>query len=448
MFRKVIVANRAAAAGRVIRALRALGIASVAVYSEADRDLPAVAEADEAYPIGAAPARESYLNQERIIAVAREAGADALHPGYGFLSENADFARAVEAAGIRFIGPDWRSIEAMGHKSRARALMARHGMPMSPSTDILPEDPDAALAVVRAFGFPVMIKPAGGGGGIGMTAAADEAQFVAGFTRARGLAERSFANADLYLERQLLHPRHVEFQILADATGDVRHLFERDCSVQRRHQKVIEEAPAPGLDACETNKVAARVAASLAEIGYTNIGTAEMLHTPRTGFGFLEMNTRLQVEHAVTEQITGIDIVATQIALAAGRPLAALMPAQVERRGHAIEARVYAEDPKRFLPSPGTLTVFRPPAGPGVRVETGYREGNTVTPYYDPMIAKVVATGVDRREATAILDQALAAFEIAGARNNIPFIRAVLSHDAFIAGHVHTGLAAQVLAAA
>ncbi|MBN8890254.1 MAG: biotin carboxylase [Rhodospirillales bacterium 70-18] len=447
MFEKVLVANRATAATRVIRALRSLGVRSVAVYSEADRDLPAVAEADEAFPLGPAPARDSYLNQDRILAIARAAGVDGLHPGYGFLSENPDFARAVEAAGIRFIGPDWRSIAAMGHKSRARELMARHGMPMSPSSAILGADADAALDEARALGFPVMIKPAGGGGGIGMMAVSDEAGFPAALARARSLAERSFASSELYLERLMLRPRHIEFQIIADSHGDVRHLFERDCSVQRRHQKVIEESPAPGIAAEDLRAAAANVTASVAAAGYTNIGTVETLYTPGTGFSFLEMNTRLQVEHAVTEEVTGIDIVAAQIRLAAGARLAAVLPDPVRRQGHAIQARIYAEDPVRFFPSPGPLTVFRPPAGPGIRVETGYREGNLVTPHYDPMIAKVIAHAADRPAAIATLAEALRGFEIAGLKTNIPFILAVLGSEGFAGGQVHTGLAAEVLKA-
>ena len=445
MFRKVLVANRAAAASRVIRALRKLGIASVAVYSEADRDLAYVAEADEAYGIGPAPAQQSYLNMDRLLETAAQCGADAVHPGYGFLSENAAFAAKVAAAGMVFIGPAPAMIEAMGHKQRARMLMQDHGMPMPASSAILPEDAQAATDEARRLGFPVMIKPAAGGGGIGMTAIRRAEDFVAGFERARGLAQRSFGNAELYLERLVLNPRHVEFQILADNHGNVRHLFERDCSIQRRHQKVIEEASAPGLERAKLDAMAERAVTALRSIGYNNIGTVETLYDPDSGvFGFLEMNTRLQVEHAVTEEITGIDLVAAQIRLAAGEKLDAVLPADIRPQGHAIEARIYAEDPRRFLPSPGPLMQFRAPKGEGIRVETGYREGNAVTPFYDPMVAKLVAHGATRAAAVDRLRQALNGFEIAGIKTNIPFLLAMLDNAAFAAGAVHTGLAAEI----
>ena len=449
MFHKVLVANRAAAASRVIRALRQLGIASVAVYSEADRDLAYVAEADEAVGIGPAPAPQSYLNGARLLAVAREAGADAIHPGYGFLSENAGFATDVAAAGLCFIGPSAEMIEAMGHKQRARTLMRDHGLPMSASSGILPDSAEAALDEARRLGFPIMIKPAAGGGGIGMTAVERETDFMAAFERARGLAQRSFGNAELYLERLVVNPRHIEFQILADNHGAIRHLFERDCSVQRRHQKVIEEAAAPALDRDSLEAMAAQAVRALASLGYNNIGTVETLYDPRDGdFGFLEMNTRLQVEHAVTEEITGLDLVAAQIRLAAGERLNDVVPETVLRQGHAIEARIYAEDPKRFFPSPGPLTAFRPPAGEGIRIETGYREGNVVTPYYDPMIAKVIASAPTREAAISRLRLALEGFEIAGIKSNIPFLVAVLGSQSFQAGQVHTGLAADIMAPA
>jgi acetyl-CoA carboxylase, biotin carboxylase subunit len=445
MFRKVLVANRAAAASRVVRALRQLGIASVAVYSEADRDLAYVAQADEAFWLGPAPARQSYLDIARILEVARGAGADAIHPGYGFLAENHGFASAVAAAGLTFIGPAPAAIEALGRKDRARSLMREHGMPMVPSTDILPREQDAALASLRGIGLPVMIKPAAGGGGIGMLSARSEAELVAGLAKARSMAERSFGNDAIYLERLIEAPRHVEFQIVADKHGNVRHLFERDCSVQRRHQKVIEEAPAPAIAEAEVLATAQRVAECLADIGYDNIGTVEMLYDDAAGFNFLEVNTRLQVEHAVTEEISGVDIVQSQIRLAAGDLLAQVLPGEVTRTGHAIQARIYAEDPVRFLPSPGPLNVFRPPAGEGIRVETGYREGNVVTPHYDPMIAKVVARAPDRMAAIDRLAGALDRFEIAGVKTNTPFVLAVLRSDEFRRGHVHTGLAAEIV---
>ena len=440
MFAKVLVANRGAVAARVIRALRGLGVRSVAVFSEADAGAPYLAEADEAHAIGPAPARDSYLNQDRLLEVAALTGADAVHPGYGFLSENAGFARWVEAAGLRFIGPSPRWIEAMGEKTSARALMARHGMPMAAGSGLLGAE-DAAAEAAR-IGYPLLVKPAAGGGGIGMLAAADEAALLAAVERSRAMATRSFANAQVYLEKLVERPRHVEFQMLGDRHGNVRHLFERDCSVQRRHQKVIEESPAPGVDA---GLMAARAAAILAQLGYDNIGTVEMLLGADGAFSFLEMNTRLQVEHAVTEMVTGVDLVAAMIRLAAGARLDDVLPAEISVRGHAIEARVYAEDPVRFLPSPGPLLRFRPPAGTAtLRVETGYREGMVVTPHYDPLLAKVIAHAPTRDSAIAALGEALAGFEVQGLKCNIAFIQRVLASAAFRAGQVHTGLAQEL----
>lgn len=443
---RILVANRGAAAARILRAAQAMGIETVAVYSEADADLPYLAMAGQAIPIGGAAPRESYLNQDAILQAMRHSGADAVHPGYGFLSENAGFAAKVEDSGAIFIGPAARHIDAMGHKARARDLMAGQGMPVSPSSAVLGEDPADIAAAGRTIGYPVMVKPAGGGGGIGMLTAADDTQLLAAVERARSMASRSFGVPDIYLEKLLQRPRHIEFQILADRSGHACHVFERDCSVQRRHQKVIEEAPAPGLSRSITRDMAQEIAAIMTRIGYDNIGTVETLHTEADGFGFLEVNTRLQVEHAVTEEITGIDLVRCQIRLAAGEPLAHVLPTVPEPDGHAIQARIYAEDPVRFLPSPGPLKVFRLGVGEGIRIETGYAEGNTVTPFYDPMIAKVIAKGVDREDAIRRLDAALAASHIEGVKTNIPTLRAILAYPAFRAGAVHTGLIADVLA--
>ena len=442
MFAKVLVANRGAVAARVVRALGGLGVRSVAVYSEADAGAAYVAEADEAYAIGPAPARDSYLNQDRLLEVAVQCGADALHPGYGFLSENAGFARRVEAAGLRFIGPSPRWIEAMGVKTQARALMAEHGMPMTAGSGLLGADAAEISAAAARIGYPVLIKPAAGGGGIGMLAAADEAALLVAVERSRAMASRSFSSAQVYLEKLVERPRHVEFQMLGDRHGALRHLFERDCSVQRRHQKVIEESPAPGLPRERATAMAEAAAAILATLGYDNIGTVEMLLGADGQFSFLEMNTRLQVEHAVTEMVTGIDLVAAMIRVAAGARLAEVLPARISLEGHAIEARVYAEDPVRFLPSPGPLLRFRPPAATAaLRVETGYREGMVVTPYYDPLLAKVIVHAATREVATAELREALAAFEVVGIKTNIAFIQRVLASDAFRGGAVHTGLA-------
>ena len=446
MFQKVVVANRGAVAARVIAALRGLGIASVAVYSEADRDLPYLAMADQCHAIGPAAPVASYLNQDALLDAVRKSGADGLHPGYGFLSENPVFAARVIEAGCAFIGPSPKWLEAMGHKTQARQLMAKYGMSMGASSGILSGRWEERLSAARAIGFPVLVKPATGGGGIGMMPAHSEEELAAALERAASLANRSFGNAELYLERLMLKPRHVEFQVLADRYGAVRHLFERDCSVQRRHQKVIEESPAPNIDRTAIAAAAERITGILAKLGYDNIGTVETLYDPAASFAFLEMNTRLQVEHAVTEEVTGIDLVQSQIRLAAGERLDQVLPAEIAPQGHAVEVRVYAEDSKRFLPSPGPLRVFRPPSGEGIRVETGYAEGNTVTPFYDPMLAKLITRGATRQQAIARMQQALNMFAIEGVKTNIAFARQVLSDEAFSAGAIHTGLAADVLA--
>lgn len=448
MFQKVLVANRGAVAARVIRALHQLGIKSVAIYSEADRDLPYLAMASETYEVGPAAPAASYLNQDAILEVLKRSKADAVHPGYGFLSENPLFARRVIEAGAGFIGPSPRWIEAMGHKTQARNLMAGMGMPMCQSSGILSGDWESNLDAANKIGFPVLIKPATGGGGIGMLAASNDAELAKALERASSLAMRSFGNAELYLEKLLLRPRHVEFQILADRYGNVRHLFERDCSVQRRHQKVIEEAPAPNIDRIEIRAAAERMTGILAKLGYDIIGTVETLYDPAAGFSFLEMNTRLQVEHAVTEEITGVDLVQAQIRLAAGERLDTVLPQEITCTGHALEVRIYAEDPKRFLPSPGRLDVFRPPQGPHIRVESGYAEGNTITPYYDPMIAKLIARGSDRNHAIGNMLDALDTIEIQGVKTNIPFAKQMLRDAQFRSGEMHTQLTSEVLAKA
>jgi acetyl-CoA carboxylase biotin carboxylase subunit len=443
MFNKVLVANRGAVAARVLRALNEMRVHAVAVYSEADAGAPYLEMAGETYAIGPAPARESYLNHDAIIDVARKAHADGLHPGYGFLSENPDFAQRVTDAGVCFIGPSPEWIAAMGHKTKARELAASHGMPMSRGSDVLPADTDAIVAAARKIGFPVLVKPAGGGGGIGMLPAKNETELVGAVERSRSMASRGFGNAEVYLERLLEKPRHIEFQVLADRHGNAMHLYERDCSVQRRNQKVIEEAPAPGVSRNEIQRVADDVARIMRELGYDNIGTVEMLRGADGSFNFLEMNTRLQVEHGVTEEVTGVDLVHAQIRSAAGEPLSAIVPSRVDLRGHAIQARVYAEDPKNFFPSPGKLAVFRPPVE--VRVETGYAEGRDVTPHYDPMLAKVIVHAETRETAIDRLASALESFEIQGVKNNIPAVLAILRSDQYRAGEVHTGLIPEVL---
>ncbi|CAM4389703.1 acetyl/propionyl/methylcrotonyl-CoA carboxylase subunit alpha [Bordetella muralis] len=445
--KRVLVANRGAVARRVIRALRVLGMESVAVYSEADAAMPYLQEADHQCLIGPAAAIDSYLNIETLLRVAREQAVDAVHPGYGFLSENADFAQAVEDAGLIFIGPSPRWIRLLGHKTQARETMRALGMPMVASSAVLEGGAQELQRVASALGYPVLIKPAAGGGGIGMLPANGPHDIETQWARARDMAQRSFGRADLYLEKLLQEPRHVEFQFLADRYGNVRCLYERDCSTQRRHQKVIEEAPAPGIDRAALDAMSTQLQAILGGLGYDVIGTVEMLYTPDTGFSFLEVNTRLQVEHAVTEQVTGVDIVVAQLRLAAGERLDTVLDSVPVPMGHAVQARVYAEDPVRFFPSPGMLTRFELPAMSGVRVETGYAAGCRVSSHYDPLVAKVIAHAATRAGAIDLLERALSEFRIEGIKTNIPFVMQVLADADFRAGRVSTGMASRVLAA-
>jgi acetyl-CoA carboxylase biotin carboxylase subunit len=445
IFGKVLVANRGAVAARVLRALNALGVPSLAVYSDADRDAPYLAMAGETAHIGASPARESYLNIATILDVARRTGCDALHPGYGFLSENAEFAAKVEASGMRFIGPSPKWIAAMGHKTRARELAAKHGLPMGRGSGVLPPEPERILAAAEAVGYPILVKPAGGGGGIGMLPAHDATQLLAAVERAASMSERGFGTREVYLERLVEKPRHVEIQLIGDRHGNVAHVFERDCSVQRRHQKIIEEARAPNVDRATLQALLDRTAATFAQLGYDNLGTVEMLLGPEGEFRFLEMNTRLQVEHGVSEEITGVDLVVAQLRSSAGEPLARILPQTLTVRGHAIQARVYAEDPRRFLPSPGTLREFAPPRGDGIRVDTGYAAGREVTPHYDPLLAKVIVHAQTRAQAIDRLIAALQVFRIDGVKHNVPALVAILDSEEFRGGHVHTGLAAQIV---
>jgi len=444
MFNKVLVVNRGAVAARVLRALNAMNIHSVAVYSEADNHAPYLEMASQTFAIGPAPARESYLNQDTIIEVLKKSGADGLHPGYGFLSENAGFAQRVIDAGSRFIGPSPKWIDAMGHKTRARDIAAQYGMPMSHGSDVLPDDNDAIIAAARKIGFPVLVKPAGGGGGIGMLPAKDEAELLTAVERSRSMAGRGFGTTEVYLEKLIERPRHVEFQILGDQHGGAMHLFERDCSTQRRNQKVIEEAPGPEIPRDKAVAVADQIAGIMRTMGYDNIGTVEMLLGADGSFNFLEMNTRLQVEHGVTEEVTGVDLVRAQIRSAAGEKLGEILPGKAEIKGHAIQARVYAEDPKNFFPSPGKLTVFRPPEGEGIRVDTGYAEGRDVTPHYDPMIAKVIVRAATREAAIDRLIEALGGFDIQGLKHNIPAVINILRSEQFRSGRVHTGIIGEV----
>lgn len=431
MFKRVFIANRGAVAARVVRACDAVGAESVAAHSDIDAEAPHLAAATATARLPGYLPQDTYLNAPAIIAAAQAHQADALHPGYGFLSENADFARAVAAAGIRFIGPAPRHIETMGDKTRARATMRERGFPVRAGSDIV-ADEAALIEAVRATGFPVLLKPAHGGGGIGMTVARDESELALAFKTATAQSQRAFGNGAIYVEQYLHRPRHIEFQVLGDGAAATT-LFERECSVQRRHQKLIEETPAPNLPRDQVDAVAAQAAQVLRALGYEGLGTVETL-LAEGEFGFLETNTRLQVEHGVTEAATGFDLVAAQLRLAAGAPLAALGLADVTRRHCAVEARVYAEDSKRMLPSVGRLTAFRPPTLTGVRVDVAYQEGQFVTPYYDPLLAKVIGIGADREQAIGRVLVALKAFEIRGIQHNGELLRRALASEPFIKG--------------
>jgi acetyl-CoA/propionyl-CoA carboxylase, biotin carboxylase, biotin carboxyl carrier protein len=429
MFSKVLVANRGEIAIRVMRTLEELGIASVGVYSEPDRDAPHARRADEAYLLGPGPASESYLVVEKILEVAKKSGAEAIHPGYGFLAENAAFARACEAAGIVFIGPPADAIDAMGSKTRARELMRDAGVPIVPgTTDPVETVEEAAKVIDETVGYPVAIKAAGGGGGKGFRVATSQGELENAFEGASREGEKFFSDPTVYLERYLPDPRHVEVQVLADSHGNVLHLFERDCSVQRRHQKLIEESPAPAVDPELRERIGAIGTEAARAVGYRSAGTVEGLLQDGEYF-FLEMNTRVQVEHCVTEMVTGIDIVREQIRVAAGEALP-FEQEDVVIRGHAIECRINAEDAsKNFAPAPGKIGSYREPSGPGVRVDSGAEEGYEVLPLYDPMIAKLIVWDVDREASTRRMIRALHEYEIGGLKTLIPFHRALLETE-------------------
>ena len=440
MLDSVLVANRGEIARRVIRTARRMGIRAVAVYSDADADLPYVREADQAVRIGPAQPAKSYLDAAALIEAARQTSAQAVHPGYGFLAENADFARQVMAAGLTWVGPDPAAIEQMGDKIRARNLMEQAGVPVSPGSREPVTDIKAALAEGERIGYPVMVKAAAGGGGIGMGVATGPDGLQAAFDTARSRAERFFGSPEILLERYVQRARHVEVQILGLADGQVLALGERDCSVQRRHQKVAEETPSPGVDdALREQMLAAAVRAGEA-VEYSGAGTVECLvDTDAGSFVFLEMNTRLQVEHPVTELVTGIDLVEQQFLIAAGQP-PSFDPAAVTPKGHALELRIYAEDPVRFLPGPGTITEWTEPEGEGIRVDAGYQTGNTVTPFYDPLMAKLCVHGADREQALDRARDAVAAFAIAGPKTNLAFHAELLTSPEFVSGDYDTSL--------
>ena len=418
-----------------------MGIRTIAVYSEADADLPFVREADEAVLLGPAAPAQSYLDVDAVLAAAKQTGAQAVHPGYGFLSENADFAEAVTAAGLTWVGPSPDAMRSMGDKIAARNRMAAAGVPVAPGTPDPVPDAQAALAAAHELGYPVMVQAAAGGGGIGMSAAFHDEELTAAYETARTRAERFFSDPAILLEKYVPSARHIEVQILGLADGTVVALGERDCSVQRRHQKVAEESPSPAVTP-EIRAAIMDAAVKAGEaVGYRNAGTVEMLFDTATGDAwFLEMNTRLQVEHPVTEAVTGLDLVAEQLRIAAGEAPSFDAANVPTASGHAIELRIYAEDPKRFLPGPGAITEWVEPTGDGVRVDAGYESGNTVTPFYDPLLAKLIVHGSNRQEALAMARAAVEGFTIVGPKNNLPFFTELLANDEFVRGDYDTGL--------
>ncbi|HTG83583.1 MAG TPA: acetyl-CoA carboxylase biotin carboxylase subunit [Gemmatimonadales bacterium] len=438
MFKKVLIANRGEIALRVIRACRELGVETVAVYSEADRESLHVRFADDDVCIGPPPSRQSYLRIPNLIAAAEITGADAIHPGYGFLAENAEFADTCKASNIAFIGPTGDQIRQMGDKATAKRLAQEAGVPIVPGTPGTVQDLDEALKHVEAIGFPVIIKATAGGGGKGMRVAQEAEQFAQSFSLAQNEALAAFGNGEVYVEKYLARPRHVEIQVMGDLHGTVVHFGERDCSVQRRHQKLIEESPSPAL----TPELRARMGESAirlaAAINYAGAGTLEFLLDEDGSFYFMEMNTRIQVEHPVTEMVTSFDLVKEQIRVASGEPVS-FRGDGARLRGHAIECRINAEDPYRnFQPSPGVITAYHPPGGPGVRLDSHIYDGYTVPPYYDSLLAKVIVHGNDREEALARMRQALDSFVLEGVTTTIPFLGRVIRHPDFVAGRVDT----------
>ena len=448
MFQKVLIANRGEIAVRLIRALREHGIASVAVFSDVDRQALHVRLADEAEHIGPAASSQSYLGIENILDAAKKHGADAIHPGYGFLSENPDFAESCEQAGITFIGPSAESIRLLGSKTQARALAKRVKTPIIPGTEEPVNDPARGRAIAREIGYPVLLKAAAGGGGKGMRLVASEVEFDTALRDASSEAERAFRNSEVFIEKAVVNPRHIEIQLLGDQHGHMIHLGERECSLQRRHQKVTEECPSPLVELHPALRQAMGEAAiHVAQAaGYYNAGTAEFLVDRNNNFYFLEMNTRLQVEHPVTELVTGIDLVHWQLQIAAGKPLT-LQQEDIHWRGSAIQCRLYAEDPwNGFMPSPGRILHLKEPSGPGVRLDSGVYPGYTVPMEYDPLLAKLVVWGQDRLTATARMLRALDEYTVTGIRTNLGFFREILRDPCYVEGQLHTGFIAEFLA--
>ncbi len=443
MFRAVLIANRGEIARRIARACRQLGVRTIAVYSEADAKAPHRAEADEAVLIGPAPASQSYLNGPQIIKAAVASGADAIHPGYGFLSEDWRFAEACVRAGLTFIGPSPEAIRRMGDKTEARRVMAAAGVPVVPGSSESAKDAADAERVAREIGFPVVLKAAHGGGGIGMARVGEPEALTAAYAAAERRAKAAFGQGAIYVERYLDRPRHIEVQVFGDSSGALIHMQERECSIQRRHQKLVEESPAPNLAERTRAGLTAAAVRGAHAIGYVNAGTMEFLVDATGAFYFIEMNTRLQVEHPVTEEVTGLDLVIAQLRVAAGQRLP-WRQEEIRVRGAALECRIYAEDPARnFLPSPGTITALEWPTGAGIRIEAGVVAGSAVPLHYDPLLAKLVVSGATRAEAVARMADALAACRIEGVKTTIPFLCRVIASEPFRAGGVHTQMVEQ-----
>jgi acetyl-CoA carboxylase biotin carboxylase subunit len=445
MFRKILIANRGEIALRVICACKELGIKTVAVFSEADRNSLHVRFADEAVCIGPPRAADSYLNIPQVISAAEITNVDAIHPGYGFLAENANFAEVCEASHITFLGPSAEVIRIMGEKDRARREAAAAGLPIVPGTPGPVEDEHAALRAAKELGYPLMLKASAGGGGRGMRIVRSTAEVLPAFRSARHEAEQAFGVPAVYMEKYIENPRHIEFQVLGDRHGRVIHLGERECSIQRRHQKLIEESPSPVVDAETRQAMGARVAAALEKIGYSGAGTVEFLRDSSGEFYFIEMNTRIQVEHPVTESVTGVDLIKAQIRVAAGGKLDDIVP-PVVFRGHSMECRINAEDPWTFAPSPGRITAFHAPGGHGVRIDTAMYSDAVVPPHYDSLIAKLIVSAADRQEAVARMRRALEMFIIEGVKTTIPLHLRILADPAFQAGDFHTGFLDPLLA--
>ena len=436
MFRKILIANRGEIALRVIRACREMGISTVAVHSEADRDSLHVKLADESVCIGPAPSRQSYLSIPQVLSAAEITNADAIHPGYGFLAENAEFANVCEKCGVKFIGPTSAQIDLMGDKISAREAMKKAGLPMLPSVQIEGGDSESAMSAVSAMGLPVIIKAAAGGGGKGIKIVRSMDQFLQTVQTAQAEAKAAFGDATVYVEKYLEHARHIEFQVVADEHGNVIHLGERDCSIQRRYQKIIEESPSVGVTEEIRKKMGQKIVAAISKVGYQNVGTIEFLMDPARNFYFLEMNTRIQVEHPITEEVTGIDLVKLQIQIAAGQTLP-YKQEDIVFRGHAMEFRINAEDPKKFFPSVGRIKGFHLPGGPGVRLDHGVYDGFFVPPYYDSLLGKLIVRGKNREEVLNRASTALHEFYVGGIQTNIPLHQEILRDQKFRVGDIH-----------